>query len=171
MDFSSPLQSWSSSLHLTWKQHKVIRTRVCSTIRSEVADVTLGGRGASLGPWRQHVSWKETETAGGRVTFKSKCVTMTERQTRLPGRPPDAFDCGMCRRTLAGLGQTHSSIFFTAQYLPSVPAFVAQNIPKTPEKCGKTTGYPPLSLRHIYIPLSVHRLGFSLPRDHPADID
>lgn len=83
MDFSSPLNLNlpAFTLHLTWKQHKVIRTRVRAAIRSKVADVGTGRKRGLTWPPAATRELERNLDSRGRVTFESKCVTMTERHT------------------------------------------------------------------------------------------
>lgn len=176
MNFSFPLHldPPASSLHLTCLQHKVIRTSAC---RYQIR----GGR-----CWtgrlavKRRLTWPLAATrelernldsrGGGGVTFEPKCVTMTERQTRLPGRPPDLTPAcaGATQQVLAKHAHPSSSpdnIYHQFQHL------LLKTSQRPKKKCGITTRNPPLSPWLIYIPMSVHRLGFCLPGDHPADID
>lgn len=150
MDFSSPhlnLYPPASNLNLTWKlqdpRWQMLNWEAC---RQE---------GGSLGPWRQHVSGKETWTAG-----EESRLSRSASRWRSGDSPSRTtlwcwFGSRMCRHNLAGLGKTHSSIFFTAQYLQSVPAFVAQNIPETPVKICENNWISP-TFPPTYLHSTVH---------------
>lgn len=160
MDFSSShlnLYPPASNLNLTWKQHKVIGTGVRAAIRSKVADVELGGvpsRGGLTWPLAATRERERNLDGRGRVTFESECVTMTERRLAFPDNPPMLIWLPHVQAQ-PGRSWLNTLIFFTAQYLQSVPAFVAQNIPETPVKIWENNWISP-TFHPTYLHSTVH---------------